>query len=46
MSTEKLFKILKKIQDFSSLVHTILFYISIWDGLKSQKKHKKMRSIK
>jgi len=45
MSTEKLFKILKKVQNFRSLVHTI-FYISIWDELKSQKKHKKMRRIK
>jgi len=38
MSTEKLFKILKKVQDFSILVHTILFYISIWDEIKKSKK--------
>jgi hypothetical protein len=37
MCTEKLFKILKKIQDFSSLVHTILFYISIYDEIKKSK---------
>jgi len=38
MSTEKLFQILKKVQDFKSLVHTIFFYISIWDEIKKPKK--------
>ena len=37
MITEKLFKILKKVQDFKSLVHTIFFYISIWDEIKKSK---------
>jgi tRNA G37 N-methylase TrmD len=46
MSTEKFFKILKKVQDFSSLVHTIFFTSASGMKLKSQKKHKKMRSIK
>ncbi len=46
MSTEKFFKNLKKIQDFKSLVHTIFFKSASGMKLKSQKKHKKMRSIK
>jgi inosine/xanthosine triphosphate pyrophosphatase family protein len=46
MSTEKLFKILKKVQDFKSLFHTIFFKSASGMKLKSPKKHKKMRSIK
>jgi hypothetical protein len=38
MSTEKLFKTLKKVQDLKSLVHTIFFYISIWDEIKKPQK--------
>jgi len=38
MSTEKLFKIFKKTQDFNILINTILFCISIWDEIKKSKK--------
>jgi hypothetical protein len=37
MRTEKIFKKLKKLQDFKSLVQTI-FYISIWDEIIKTKK--------
>jgi len=46
MSTEKFFETLKKMREFRILAHTIFFKSASGMKLKSQKKHKKMRSIK